>query len=183
MTVVELLQELRRLKVSISASNARLVVDAPAGVITPALAQEIKSNKAALLDLIGSIGEEQAAEKTELTRAPDEDRLSLTQERIWAIDQLNPDSSQFNLPGGWWLDGALDVDVLARAVSEFADAARYFPAPVCLAQRKSTGVSSGSSGCRFQDHDPAGHRSGKRRPGPPDALVRRDFSGAVRPVG
>ncbi len=119
MTVVELVQELRRLKVNISARNARLVVDAPSGVITPALAREIKANKAQLLELIESVGDAQLAAQAELIKAPDEDRLSLTQTRIWAIDQLNPQSSQFNLPGAWWLDGSLDVEVLSRAIGTF----------------------------------------------------------------
>jgi len=117
--VVELLQELKRLKVKISASSGRLVVDAPAGVITPALAQEIKSKKAQLLELIDSARDAQHAAQAELISALDEDRLSLTQTRIWAIDQLNPESSQFNLPGAWWFDGPLDVEVLSRAISAF----------------------------------------------------------------
>lgn len=120
MTVVELLEELRRLRVGIGSRDDKLVVDAPSGVITPELAEAIRGNKQALLDLVDSMDGEATGEATELRRTPEEDRLSLTQERLWAIGQLNPDSSQFNLPGGWWLDGPLDRNTLLRAIEAFA---------------------------------------------------------------
>ncbi len=119
MTVVDLLETLRRLKVSVRANGDKLVIDAPAGVIDETLAGNIRANKYQLLELIRSAGQGEDSSKVELARAPDEDRLSLTQERVWAIHQLDPESSQFNLPGAWWLDGPLDTGALRQAIAAF----------------------------------------------------------------
>jgi amino acid adenylation domain-containing protein len=42
--------------------------------------------------------------------------LSFAQERLWFLDQIEPDSPAYNLPLRVRLDGALDVDVLERSL-------------------------------------------------------------------
>jgi amino acid adenylation domain-containing protein len=44
--------------------------------------------------------------------------LSFAQERLWFLDQLEPGSPAYNLPGGVRVEGALEPAVLARALSE-----------------------------------------------------------------
>jgi amino acid adenylation domain-containing protein len=44
--------------------------------------------------------------------------LSFAQERLWFLDQLDPGSPAYNLPGGLRVTGALEPAVLARALSE-----------------------------------------------------------------
>ncbi|HEY0194350.1 MAG TPA: amino acid adenylation domain-containing protein, partial [Kofleriaceae bacterium] len=44
--------------------------------------------------------------------------LSFAQQQIWVLDQLEPDSAQYNLPAAIRLDGALDRDALGRALAE-----------------------------------------------------------------
>lgn len=119
MTVIELLRELRRLHINISADGDKLIVDAPSGAVTPPIADAIRGHKSALLELLSDLGRTGAEPGGELGRHPEENRLSLTQERIWAIDQLNPESGQFNLPGSWWLTGPLDLDRFKSAVDRF----------------------------------------------------------------
>lgn len=121
MTIAELLDELRRFSVRLTARDDKLVVDAPPGVITPSLADAIRTNKAALLALFSRTPTGSTEEIFALPHAPNEDRLSLTQERIWAIDQLTPESGQFNLPGSWWLNGPLDADRFEGAVARLVD--------------------------------------------------------------
>ncbi|MFP2934441.1 condensation domain-containing protein, partial [Pyxidicoccus sp. 3LG] len=55
-----------------------------------------------------------------LTRASRTDALPLSfaQQRLWFLDRLEPDSPFFNMPLALWLDGALDVDALGRAMTE-----------------------------------------------------------------
>src|SRR3712207_6575937 len=55
-----------------------------------------------------------------IERAPREGRLPLSfaQERLWFIDQLEPGSAVYNLPGAWRLGGALDAAALERSLSE-----------------------------------------------------------------
>ncbi len=44
--------------------------------------------------------------------------LSFAQERLWFVDQLEPGSAAYNLPGALRLRGALDAPVFAAAVAE-----------------------------------------------------------------
>ena len=44
--------------------------------------------------------------------------LSFAQQRLWFIDQLEPESSVYNVPGAWRLSGPLDLVALQRSVNE-----------------------------------------------------------------
>src|SRR5882762_2229987 len=44
--------------------------------------------------------------------------LSFTQERLWFLDQLEPNSAVYNLPLGLRLDGELDAGILQRSLEE-----------------------------------------------------------------
>ncbi len=44
--------------------------------------------------------------------------LSFAQQRLWFIDQLEPESSVYNVPAAWRLSGPLDFTALQRSVNE-----------------------------------------------------------------
>jgi amino acid adenylation domain-containing protein/non-ribosomal peptide synthase protein (TIGR01720 family) len=44
--------------------------------------------------------------------------LSFAQQRLWFIDQLEPGSPVYNIPGAVWLDGELDLEVLESVINE-----------------------------------------------------------------
>src|SRR4030095_14980022 len=44
--------------------------------------------------------------------------LSFAQQRLWFIDQLEPGSALYNIPGAVRLEGRLDVEALERSVNE-----------------------------------------------------------------
>jgi amino acid adenylation domain-containing protein len=76
-------------------------------------------------ELARAIGQEQRAGGSlegppPLTRAPRDGELPLsyTQQRMWFIDQLEPGSTQYNMPAAVRLKGALDVAALERAIDE-----------------------------------------------------------------
>jgi hypothetical protein len=44
--------------------------------------------------------------------------LSYAQERLWFIDQLEPDTPTYNIPGGVHLNGRLHIPALAQSLAE-----------------------------------------------------------------
>ncbi|HEU4556634.1 MAG TPA: condensation domain-containing protein, partial [Longimicrobium sp.] len=44
--------------------------------------------------------------------------LSFSQERLWFIDRLEPESTTYSIPAAWRLEGALDEAALERSLSE-----------------------------------------------------------------
>ncbi len=44
--------------------------------------------------------------------------LSYAQERLWFIDQLQPNSAAYNMPGVLWITGELSVEALGKAIGE-----------------------------------------------------------------
>src|ERR1051325_1054203 len=61
------------------------------------------------------ISEAQSIQRRE-TRGPSP--LSFAQQRLWFIDQLEPNSSIYNIPAALRLKGALEVDALRRCLNE-----------------------------------------------------------------
>ena len=53
--------------------------------------------------------------------APSRDKdlpLSFAQQRLWFLDQLEPGSTVYNVPGALRIKGPLDVDVLKKSLEE-----------------------------------------------------------------
>jgi amino acid adenylation domain-containing protein len=46
--------------------------------------------------------------------------LSYAQQRLWFIDQLEPDTAAYNLSAAMWLNGSLDIEALERTLNEIA---------------------------------------------------------------
>jgi amino acid adenylation domain-containing protein len=73
-------------------------------------------------ELLEAILRKKRAESAAGTAIPPRDRaagpppLSFSQERLWLIDQLDPDSPAYNLPVATRLRGALDVEALRRSL-------------------------------------------------------------------
>src|SRR6185503_3582198 len=44
--------------------------------------------------------------------------LSFAQERLWFIDQLQPESAAYNIPGGVQLSGSLEIFALEQSLNE-----------------------------------------------------------------
>ncbi len=67
-------------------------------------------------------GEERSAEPALLPvpRDPAGEPLSFAQERLWFLQQLEPESSAYNVPGALRLRGPLRPELLARSLAEIA---------------------------------------------------------------
>ncbi len=114
MSVIALLKEIKELGIQLWVSpEGGLGFKAPKGAMTPALAESVKANRAAILDFFkdgtGSAPSSQAAPKDS---AP---RMSAEQKRLFFIEALIPGSLIYHLPGAVALEGPLDVDALEQA--------------------------------------------------------------------
>lgn len=113
----QLIDALRRRSVSLVADRGTIKVAAPKGVVTPDDADSIRRFKSEILDLLGR---ERALEGPIARQERGEPLpLGYVQHRIWVHNQIEPDTSLYNLPGAWELKGPLDREALSRAFSAF----------------------------------------------------------------
>ena len=100
MTVPALLAELRTRDIQVWADDDRLHWNAPAGVLTPELRDQLRQRKSEILEFL---------------RGPAE--LSFSQQRLWLLDQIEPGGAAYIIAGALELRGALDASALERALS------------------------------------------------------------------
>jgi len=105
----------------LSVTNGKLVCKAPKGAVSPELAQLIRDNKPALIDLVGHATATTDNPQPGIAPLAADARLALTtaQESLVFRQMLDPDSAFLNLPGAWYLRGPLDRDALSSALRAF----------------------------------------------------------------
>ncbi|GAB4570154.1 MAG: non-ribosomal peptide synthetase [Haliangiales bacterium] len=115
--LISFLERLDGLDIKLSVSEDKLRINAPKGSLTAALRDELRAHKSALLSFLSQPG---AAAAANIPRAPREGALPTTlgQERLWFLDQLEGQSSAYNLFGTYSLYGQLDRHCLTRALGE-----------------------------------------------------------------
>ena len=119
MTTAELLSKLRGLNVNIWADNGELRCSAPKGALTSELRAALSERKAEILAFFhSSCGAEPSGEPL-LQRMPREGDppLSFAQQRLWFIDQLEPNSALYNVARAFRLSGAVGVASLERGLN------------------------------------------------------------------
>ena len=106
--VVELLSYLRSLDIHLSAENGQLNLNAPKGVLTAELKEQIKANKFQIISILSNQGNE--VERIPIARVSHEGfpAPSLQQERLWFLDQFEGEGSSYNLSAGLRLRGSLN---------------------------------------------------------------------------
>jgi fengycin family lipopeptide synthetase B len=119
MTTGELLTHLRKLNVTLSGDNGQLVLRGPKGALTADLRSELEKRRAEILAYLKSAATG-ATPRTGLPRIPREKDLPLSfaQQRLWFLDQLEPGSTVYNVPGALRIGGSLSVEVLERCFNE-----------------------------------------------------------------
>jgi amino acid adenylation domain-containing protein len=118
LSATELLSKLRSLNVTFAAEGERLRLNAPGGVITPDLREELNSHKAEILSILQ---DETSAAKlgTHITpRIPSDKELPLSfaQQRLWFLAQMEGVSEAYHISRGLRLKGKLDHIALRRAL-------------------------------------------------------------------
>jgi amino acid adenylation domain-containing protein len=103
MSPAVLLADLIAKGVHLWAEGDELCLNAPKGVLTPALRESLKACKADMVALLGQRRKYAAA--------------SYSQRRLWFFDQLEPNSATYNMHLTYRLSGALDVVALEQSLN------------------------------------------------------------------
>src|SRR5689334_7841658 len=118
---LDFLLRLRAAGVTLRLEGETVRFSAPRGALTPELREELTRHKDAIrehlrgLDHAGS-----TLQAPPITRAPREGDLPLSfaQQRLWFLDQLEPDTALYNIPVALRLRGATRVEALGRVFGE-----------------------------------------------------------------
>ena len=140
MTTAAFMTELQKLGVELKVDGDKLLCNAPKGVLTPNVQAELASRKAELITFLQTQATHPANDRrsAELNDNDSSPPLSFAQERLWYLDQLQPDTTTYNLPSAIRIEGALDVDVLRRSLNEIVS--RYDILRTCFAIEGETPV-------------------------------------------
>src|SRR5919205_2814906 len=120
MTTSEFLSHLRKLDVRIWADGDRLRCDAPKEVLTPDLRAQLAERKAEILAFLretAAIAHSSPAPIEPVSRDGNLP-LSFSQQRMWLLDQLEPDTPTYNISHALRLRGMLDAEALKGSLKE-----------------------------------------------------------------
>ncbi len=119
-SIVSFLSYLHRLDVTLWAEGEQLGFEAPDHVLTKELLEEIKKRKPEILTLLRQTSRENRVSAKSLLNVerPSSIPLSYSQQRLWFLHQLDPDSSAYNLSRTLLLSGRLHVRALQRSLQD-----------------------------------------------------------------
>jgi len=118
MTVFELISKLGSVGIKLWLEGDQLRFKAPKGALTVELREDLVAKKAEVIAFLQGtkVGEESLPIKPIMREG--NLQLSFAQQRLWFLDQLEPDSSSYNIPVALRLKGHLDVEVLRLVFEE-----------------------------------------------------------------
>ncbi|UXI66223.1 non-ribosomal peptide synthetase [Tahibacter amnicola] len=117
---IELLKEASSLGVSLFLSNGKLKVRANQGALTDDLRRRILDAKAeitALLETVGGIRAEDGSESIKpALRRGERLPLSFQQQRLWVLSELQPGSTDYNMPFAFRIRGGFSLERAQSAI-------------------------------------------------------------------
>jgi len=118
----ELLSHLKSLDVKLWAAGDKLRMIAPKGTLTPVLRNEVSQQKVEILSFLKNHIETIPDEEIPIRPVLRERNLSLSfaQERLWFLNQLEPESLAYSMPSTIRIKGVLSTDALERTFLEMA---------------------------------------------------------------
>ena len=108
----EFLQHLARLGIDCQASEGKLRLNAPAGMLTERLQAELRLRKPELL-----IHLSEKALSIKKNVAP----LSFAQQRLWIFENLSPGTATYNIPQSWSVLAPIDRPLLTSAIGQLIE--------------------------------------------------------------
>ncbi|MDZ8067342.1 MAG: condensation domain-containing protein [Nostoc sp. DedQUE08] len=114
-TIEEFLLYLDSLNIKFRVDGDRLYCNAPQGVLSPELSTQLRERKQEILThLTSSLALLPIVPVPRNANLP----LSFAQQRLWFLNQLEPNSTTYNLPFAVRLTGTLNVPALERSLNE-----------------------------------------------------------------
>lgn len=119
MTIQELLSILRQRNIHVWIDEDKLFYRSPPGAMDPELRGNLKEQKEHILLLLRSTDSKESS-RIPLSRTPRDQRnsLSFSQERLWFLDQMEPQSASYNVPSAVRLTGEFNKDALQGSLDE-----------------------------------------------------------------
>ena len=120
MKVVEFLSYLNSLDIKLWLEGEKLRYQAPKGVMTPEIKEEIAAKKPEILDFLRAAKIPTNTVELEIIPVSRDQNLPLSfaQQRLWFLQQLSPDSHSYNLLDALRLEGNLNLLALEQSLSE-----------------------------------------------------------------
>jgi len=119
-TIEAFLSDLRRRDINLWLDGNDLCYKAPSQTLTPALIQELKERKAEILTFLHNANATTHSNLPPILPASrDKDLpLSFAQQRLWFLNQLEPNSCAYNMPAAYRLTGQLNITALEQSLNE-----------------------------------------------------------------
>jgi amino acid adenylation domain-containing protein len=119
-TIEAFLSDLRRRDINLWLDGNDLCYKAPAKTLTPTLRQELKERKAEIITFLHNANTATQTNLPPILPAPrDKDLpLSFAQQRLWFLDQLESNSSAYNMLAAYRLTGQLNITALEQSLNQ-----------------------------------------------------------------
>ncbi|MDQ1350780.1 MAG: hypothetical protein QG657_1082, partial [Acidobacteriota bacterium] len=100
MTTIDFIASLKKMQISIQLANGQLKINAPKGKLTPALLNELKERKEAIIDFLISSQKHLKSkyESIEPVEKKDYYVLSPAQKRLFILQQMESETTSYNMP-------------------------------------------------------------------------------------
>jgi len=118
LTTTGLLEQLKLAGVDLYLDDGKLRYSAPKGVMNADVLAELKARKAEIIEILSAPAGHAEPELAALKRdgTPGELPLSYAQQRIWFLDELEPDNPFYNVTLAKRIRGSIDVEVLKQSL-------------------------------------------------------------------
>ncbi len=120
MNLNELIAHLQKLDIQITVDQGKLKINAPSGVLTPALQAELIRHKPALINLLTSASDFVRTDLPAIQPAnlPGNLPLSFSQQRLFFLNQFNPNDVAYMVTFVIAMNGSLNLPVLEQSIAE-----------------------------------------------------------------
>jgi amino acid adenylation domain-containing protein len=119
MSTIEFLSRLRTLGVALWVDGDRLRYTVAEGALTPALREELTARKAEIVSFLRAAQSfPTAVQRVRPVPRGEDLPLSFAQQRLWFMQQWEPDGVAYNVPAAFRLQGRLNVSALEQSLAE-----------------------------------------------------------------